>query len=84
MAGTSAAAKKRKTKDDKKRDNHCLPDDMHFSSRQLVTLFLKPKFSVRVFVFSCMLYVVRKIYVVDRSFLMSAQDARSTWASTDK
>lgn len=56
MAGTSAAAKKRKTKDDKKRDNHCLPDDMHFSSRQLVTLFLKPKFSVRVFVFSCVLW----------------------------
>jgi condensin complex subunit 2 len=29
------------------RDLHLLPDDMHFSSRQLVTLFLKPKFSVR-------------------------------------
>lgn len=29
-----------------KRDEHTLPDDMHFSSRQLVTLFLKPKFSV--------------------------------------
>ncbi|KAF9070999.1 condensin complex subunit 2/barren, partial [Rhodocollybia butyracea] len=47
MAGTSATAKKRKTKDEKKRDNHCLPDDMHFSSRQLVTLFLKPKFSLK-------------------------------------
>lgn len=49
LPGTSAAAKKRKAKDEKKRDNHCLPDDMHFSSRQLVTLFLKPKFSVRGF-----------------------------------
>ncbi|KAF9033685.1 condensin complex subunit 2/barren, partial [Rhodocollybia butyracea] len=47
MAGTSATAKKRKTKDENKRDNHCLPDDMHFSSRQLVTLFLKPKFSLK-------------------------------------
>ncbi|KIK61593.1 hypothetical protein GYMLUDRAFT_42605 [Collybiopsis luxurians FD-317 M1] len=47
LTGTSAAAKKRKTKEDKKRDNHCLPDDMHFSSRQLVTLFLKPKFSLK-------------------------------------
>ena len=45
-----ARAKKRgkgKDKDDKeKRDNQTLPDDMHFSSRQLVSLFLKPKFSV--------------------------------------
>lgn len=31
---------------EEKRDTHTLPDDMHFSSRQLVTLFLKPKFSV--------------------------------------
>lgn len=35
----------RKTKE--KRDEHTLPDDMHFSSRQLVTLFLKPKFSLK-------------------------------------
>lgn len=35
----------RKAKEEK-RDTHTLPDDMHFSSRQLVTLFLKPKFSV--------------------------------------
>ncbi|KAJ3732026.1 condensin complex subunit 2/barren [Lentinula guzmanii] len=47
LPGTSAAAKKRKIKDDKNRDDHCLPDDMHFSSRQLVTLFLKPKFSLK-------------------------------------
>ena len=29
-----------------KRTEQTLPDDMHFSSRQLVTLFLKPKFAV--------------------------------------
>ncbi|KZV96402.1 barren [Exidia glandulosa HHB12029] len=29
------------------RDNHILPDDMHFSSKELVTLFLKPKFSLK-------------------------------------
>jgi condensin complex subunit 2 len=29
-----------------KKDDHQLPNDMHFSSRELVTLFLKPKFSV--------------------------------------
>ncbi|KAH7929129.1 barren [Leucogyrophana mollusca] len=38
----------RKTKDkEEKRDDHTLPDDMHFTSRQLVTLFLKPKFSLK-------------------------------------
>ncbi|KAH7890710.1 condensin complex subunit 2/barren [Phlebopus sp. FC_14] len=36
----------KKTKDEKRHD-HTLPDDMHFSSRQLVTLFLKPKFSLK-------------------------------------
>ncbi|KAH9995599.1 condensin complex subunit 2/barren [Russula vinacea] len=30
-----------------KQHDHTLPDDMHFSSRQLITLFLKPKFSLR-------------------------------------
>ena len=29
-----------------KRDEHLLPDDMHFSSRQLITLFLKSRFAV--------------------------------------
>lgn len=48
LPGTSAASKKskKKTKEKEKKDDHRLPDDMHFSSRQLVTLFLKPKFSV--------------------------------------
>lgn len=42
---TKKGGRGRKTKEEK-RDIHTLPDDMHFSSRQLVTLFLKPKFSV--------------------------------------
>jgi Condensin complex subunit 2 len=49
LPGTSAAnakSKKRSKKSKEKKDDHRLPDDMHFTSRQLVTLFLKPKFSV--------------------------------------
>ena len=48
LPGTGAVVKKgrRKTKEKEKRDDHRLPDDMHFSSKQLVTLFLKPKFYV--------------------------------------
>ncbi|KAJ3528735.1 hypothetical protein NM688_g7955 [Phlebia brevispora] len=43
--GRKTKGKKGKGKErDEKRDNQTLPDDMHFSSRQLVTLFLKPKF----------------------------------------
>ena len=49
-----SAAKKRRTSskrtsinDAKRRKEECLlPDDMHFSSRQLLSLFLKPKFAV--------------------------------------
>ena len=40
--------KKNKEKEKEKKEEQVLPDDMHFSSRQLVTLFLKPDFSVRV------------------------------------
>ena len=40
------SSKKNKEKEKEKRDEQVLPDDMHFSSRQLVTLFLKPEFSV--------------------------------------
>ncbi|CAL1714981.1 unnamed protein product [Somion occarium] len=36
-----------KEKAKEKRYDQTLPDDMHFSSRQLVTLFLKPQFSLR-------------------------------------
>jgi condensin complex subunit 2 len=51
LPGTSSSASKsrkrsKKAKEKEKKDDHRLPDDMHFSSRQLVTLFLKPKFSV--------------------------------------
>jgi condensin complex subunit 2 len=37
---------KEKEKEKEKREEQVLPDDMHFTSRQLVTLFLKPDFSV--------------------------------------
>ncbi|KAG8220891.1 condensin complex subunit 2/barren [Butyriboletus roseoflavus] len=43
---TKKGGRGRKAKEEK-RDTHTLPDDMHFSSRQLVTLFLKPKFSLK-------------------------------------
>ncbi|KAK7687927.1 hypothetical protein QCA50_009146 [Cerrena zonata] len=53
-ASTSKTSKKggrgRKGKDAEKKEkryDQTLPDDMHFSSRQLVTLFLKPQFSLR-------------------------------------
>ncbi|KAL7280856.1 hypothetical protein ACG7TL_005800 [Trametes sanguinea] len=39
--------KKAKEQDVEKRYDQTLPDDMHFSSKQLVTLFLKPKFSLK-------------------------------------
>ena len=46
LPGTGATAAKRGKKKKEKRDDHRLPDDMHFTSRQLLTLFLKPKFFV--------------------------------------
>ena len=47
LPGTgSTAANKKGKKTKEKLDEHKLPDDIHFSSRQLVTLFLKPKFVV--------------------------------------
>ncbi|PPQ63379.1 hypothetical protein CVT24_005644 [Panaeolus cyanescens] len=46
LPGTGPAAKKSKKKKEKV-DDHLLPDDMHFSSKQLITLFLKPKFEVQ-------------------------------------
>ncbi|KAL5513141.1 hypothetical protein ACEPAH_3539 [Sanghuangporus vaninii] len=42
-----AKKKGRKGKDKEKRSEQTLPDDMHFSSRQLVTLFLKPNFALK-------------------------------------
>ncbi|KAJ7257937.1 condensin complex subunit 2/barren [Mycena haematopus] len=47
MPGTGPAARKSKKKEKEKKDDHSLPDDMHFSSRQLVSLFLKPKFQLK-------------------------------------
>ena len=46
-ANSRRTSKSKKAKEREKRDEHILPDDMHFTSQQLVTLFLKPKFSVR-------------------------------------
>lgn len=43
LPGTSGRGKKALPE---KKDDNCLPDDMHFSARQLVTLFLKPEFAV--------------------------------------
>ena len=48
LPGLGTTSKKGKKKKEKRTD-HRLPDDMHFSSKQLVTLFLKPKFHVRSF-----------------------------------
>ncbi|KAF9443840.1 barren [Macrolepiota fuliginosa MF-IS2] len=47
LPGTGATAKKSKKKTSEKKNDHRLPDDMHFSSRQLVRLFLKPKFELK-------------------------------------
>ncbi|KAJ6581204.1 condensin complex subunit 2/barren [Mycena capillaripes] len=49
LPGTGPAARKskKKGKEKEKKDDHSLPDDMHFSSRQLVSLFLKPKFQLK-------------------------------------
>ncbi|KAF6753031.1 condensin complex component cnd2 [Ephemerocybe angulata] len=50
LPGTGVAGKKgnkRKRDGAAKKDEHLLPDDMHFSSKQLVTLFLKPKFVLK-------------------------------------
>lgn len=38
---------KKATSASRRRDEYLLPDDMHFSSRQLLRLFLKPKFALR-------------------------------------
>ena len=44
--GKKSKKTKEKEKEREKREEQLLPDDMHFTSRQLVTLFLKPGFSV--------------------------------------
>lgn len=44
--GRGRKGKEKGKEKEEKRYDQTLPDDMHFSSRQLITLFLKPKFSV--------------------------------------
>lgn len=44
--GKKGKKNKEREKEKERREEQVLPDDMHFSSRQLVTLFLKPDFSV--------------------------------------
>ena len=47
LSSSSKPSKKSSKKNkEKEKEEQVLPDDMHFSSRQLVTLFLKPDFSV--------------------------------------
>ncbi|KAG9014327.1 hypothetical protein FRB94_012733 [Tulasnella sp. JGI-2019a] len=46
-ATTTSSSKRKSKKALTKRDNHLLPDDMHFSSAQLLRLFRKPKFTLR-------------------------------------
>lgn len=43
---TKRGKKVKQEEEVEERDEHLLPDDMHFSSRQLLRLFLKPKFTV--------------------------------------
>ncbi|KAJ6485890.1 condensin complex subunit 2/barren [Mycena sanguinolenta] len=47
LPGTGPTARKSKKKEKEKKDDHSLPDDMHFTSHQLVSLFLKPKFKLK-------------------------------------
>jgi len=44
---TKSNARSRAKKAPLKRDDHLLPDDMHFTSQQLLRLFLKPKFTLK-------------------------------------
>ncbi|KZT51935.1 barren [Calocera cornea HHB12733] len=51
LPGSKAPSKRKRSSRTKapqvKRDEHLLPDDMHFSSTQLLRLFMKPKFALR-------------------------------------
>ena len=46
--GTKRGKRVKEEEEVEERNEHLLPDDMHFSSRQLLRLFLKPKFTVSV------------------------------------
>lgn len=69
-------SKKSREKEKEKKEEQVLPDDMHFSSRQLVTLFLKPDFSVRTCGSVCLLVLFTDVVV--------AENARSTGQSEDE
>jgi condensin complex subunit 2 len=49
---SSKKTKRRKGKNSEKKVEQTHPDDMHFSSRQLITLFLKPDFAVSMYISS--------------------------------
>lgn len=68
----SRKGKDKKGKEKEKRSDQTLPDDMHFSSKQLVTLFLKPKFSVRTVV------LCKSLMMTDSLF--SVENARTAYA----
>jgi len=44
--GVQKTKGKRKVVEPENRETHMLPDDMHFSAKTLISLFLKPKFTV--------------------------------------
>lgn len=46
ISGGGKKKSKKAAKEEERSDEYLLPDDMHFSSRQLLRLFLKPKFGV--------------------------------------
>ena len=48
---TLPSAKRKRGAVQEKREDYLLPDDMHFSSQQLLTLFLKPKATVTVYTY---------------------------------
>ncbi|KAJ9094193.1 hypothetical protein QFC19_008045 [Naganishia cerealis] len=59
------------------RDEHLLPDDMHFSSRQLLRLFMKPKFTLKMRRRIEMSEITQGDGEIDESFWASAAAARA-------
>lgn len=73
----AGAGKGSKTKKSAKRDDHLLPDDMHFTSQQLLRLFLKPKFTVS----DLRLLVPMLCLTILRSLAQDASVWRILWTS---
>ena len=65
--GSKKNKEKEKEKEREKREEQVLPDDMHFTSRQLVTLFLKPDFSVRTTGYLGLLHLTDLVIVVENA-----------------